>query len=209
MEQPWPAPTDEPRFVFQTVPWHAVFGNDRPVEVEIGCGRGAFLVASAASNPDRNFFGLECAERLAGTAQAAIEKARLTNARVLHCDARCVIRHLIQPRAVAAYHLYFPDPWWKRRHHKRRIYAGGLAADLARTLEPAGRVHLATDVPELLTAMTQRFMEAGLQSTPSSHRAPLTRFARRCIDVGRPVYQATFAHQQGTSLRRPGSQEMS
>ena len=195
VEQPWHVLTDEPRSVFQTVPWYAVFGNNRPVEVEIGCGRGAFLVASAASNPDRNFFGLERAVRLAGTAQAAIEKASLTNARVLHCDARCVIRHLIQPRAVAAYHLYFPDPWWKRRHHRRRIYAGGLATDLARTLEPAGRVHLATDVPELLAAMTQRFMEAGLQSTPLSQRAPLTSFARRCIEVGRPVYQATFAHQ--------------
>ena len=195
MEQPWRAPTDEPRFLFQTVPWRAVFGNDRPVEVEIGCGRGVFLIPSAASDPGRNFFGLECAARLAGTAQAAIEKARLPNARVLHCDARCVIRHLIQPHAVAAYHLYFPDPWWKRRHHKRRIYAGSLAVDLARTLEPAGRVHLATDVPELLAAMTQRFIEAGLQWTPLSHRALLTRSARRCIDVGRPVYQATFAPQ--------------
>jgi len=187
-------PTDGTRFIFQPVPWHVVFGDDRPVEVEIGCGRGEFLVAVAASNPDRNFFGLESAARLAASAQHAIDKAGLTNARVLHCDARCVVRHLIQPHAVAAYHVYFPDPWWKRRHHKRRIYAGSFAADLARTLAPDGRVHVATDIPELLAALGRRFIEAGLHPTVTSRNALPTRFARRCAEVGRPVFQGAFAH---------------
>jgi tRNA (guanine-N7-)-methyltransferase len=170
-----------------------VFGNDQPVEVEVGCGRGVFLVAAASANPERNFFGLECAGRLVDGAQAAIEKAGLRNARVLGCDARCVIKHLIGPRTVAAYHIYFPDPWWKRRHYKRRIYVGSFAEDLARTLVPDGRVYVATDVTELMTAITRRFAEAKLESRSRSHGDLPTRFAQRCVGVGRTVHQLTFA----------------
>jgi tRNA (guanine-N7-)-methyltransferase len=173
--------------------WTRVFGNHRPVEVEIGCGTGAFLVAAARRFPARNFLGLERAPRLAAVTGRAIAAARVENAQVLCCDARCVVAQLLPPRAVAAYHLYFPDPWWKRRHHRRRLCTPALVEGLARTLIPGGRVHLATDVPALFGEIVDRLARAGFRPAGSPDPAPPTVFARRCLAAGRPVQQAVFA----------------
>jgi tRNA (guanine-N7-)-methyltransferase len=172
--------------------WRAVFGNDAPVEIEIGCGKGTFLVAAAGRDRNRNFLGLERAPRLAVAAARTLADAGLTNARVLCCDAGCVVTHLLPARAVAAYHLYFPDPWWKRRHHKRRVYTSRFAAAVSRTLSSGGRVYVATDVGPMLDLIRERFAGAGLVPLPESLPPPRTVFARRCGEEGRPVHQAVF-----------------
>src|SRR5437763_9414175 len=100
--------------------WREVFGDDRPVEVEIGPGRGEMLLAFAAARPGTNFFAIE---RLPGAADAIMARAvgrRLANVRVVVADARCVIGRLVAEASVTAYHLYFPDPWPKTRHRGRR-----------------------------------------------------------------------------------------
>jgi tRNA (guanine-N7-)-methyltransferase len=178
----------------ETISWAALFGNSRLVEVEIGCGRGTFMLAAAGKAPERNFFGLECSVRLAEAARATLAGAGLTNARVLCCDARCVVSRLIPPASVTAYHIYFPDPWWKRRHHARRLYSGGFARAAARTLAPGGQIHVATDVPNLLAAVTERFTQAALIPAAVPPRDLPTTFARRCTQSGRPLLRATFAH---------------
>jgi len=177
-----------------TVLWREVFGNDRPVEVEIGCGRGQFLCAAAAREPEHNFFGLEQGAGLTRLAAAALEKAALSNARVIRGDARCVVHHLIPDSSVATYHLYFPDPWWKRRHRKRRLCTPTFARDLARTLAPAGQVLVATDVAGLFAAITRAFADGGLVPAPAAHFDPDTRFAVRCRTVERPIHRAVFIH---------------
>jgi tRNA (guanine-N7-)-methyltransferase len=162
--------------------------------VEIGCGGGQFLRAVAARTPHRNFLGLERATGLASTACAALEQAALPNARVLCCDARCVVRWLVPDRSVAAYHLYFPDPWWKRRHHKRRLSTSAFAADLARTLAFGGQVFVATDVADLFRAIARSLTGAGLLHAETSAFDIETSFAARCAAAGRPIHRGVFAH---------------
>jgi tRNA (guanine-N7-)-methyltransferase len=186
------------------VPWRAVFGNDRPVEVEIGCGRGRFLCAAAAREPEHNFFGLEQGAGLTHLASAAIHTAALANARVIRCDARCVVHHLIADGSVAVYHLYFPDPWWKRRHRKRRLCTPAFAHDLARTLIPDGQVLVATDVPGLFAAIARAFAEADLIPATTAEFDPDTRFAVRCRTIERPIHRAVFMHAQPRTTDSPG-----
>ena len=172
--------------------WRHVFGRTAPVEIEIGCGPGTFLLQAARHAPTRDFLGLERAPRLAMAAEQALAAAGLPNARILRCDARCVVARLIPPRSVAAYHLYFPDPWWKRRHHKRRVYTGAFASAIARTLTTNGRVYVATDVPPLFELIRQRFARAGLVLLPEPPPSPRTVFARRCREEHRPLHEAAF-----------------
>ena len=129
--------------------WRVVFGDDRPVEVEIGPGRGDVLLAFAARQPDRGFFGIE---RSTGVADAIVARAAalgLHNVRAVGGDARCIVERLVPAASVAAYHIYFPDPWWKRRHFRRRLFTPAFVAALARTLIPGGRLFTATDVDEV------------------------------------------------------------
>jgi tRNA (guanine-N7-)-methyltransferase len=162
--------------------WRTIFEAEGRVEVEIGPGRGEVLLAAAAAAPERLFFGIERRARQA-EALAALAAARgLGNVRVLAADARCVVAHVIPPASVAAYHIYFPDPWPKNRHRARRLFAGDFAAALVRTLEPGGSVHLATDLPALLEAMVAALTRAGLRcdarALPPASR-PVTTFERR------------------------------
>jgi len=154
------------------VPWPALFGNDRPVEVEIGPGRGHVLLAFAAAAPATNFFAIE---RASGDAATLAEKATLQglgNVRVIAGDARCIVTRLIADGSVAAYHVYFPDPWPKRRHHPRRLVDANFAAEVARTLVPGGALHLASDLRPLVDAFTAVLATAGLRVAPGATPPP-------------------------------------
>jgi tRNA (guanine-N7-)-methyltransferase len=167
------------------VAWSAIFGNDRPVEVEIGPGRGHVLLSFAAAASATNFFAIE---RAARDAAAIAEKAtvlRLGNVRVIAGDARCIIAGLIADASVAAYHVYFPDPWPKRRHHPRRLVDASFAAELVRTLVPGGALHLASDLRPLIDGFTAVLAAAGLVAevrTPP--RRPTTSYERKYARTG-------------------------
>jgi tRNA (guanine-N7-)-methyltransferase len=163
------------------VPWGTVFGNQRPVEVEIGPGRGETLLAFAAAAAEVNFFAIE---RSGGAAAAITRRAAalgLANVRVVAGDARCIVARLVPAASVAAYHLYFPDPWPKRGHEGRRLLTGTLPDDLARSLVPGGTVHVATDLPALLEDFQRRLIAAGLRPVASADPPPRPRtsFERR------------------------------
>jgi len=169
------------------VSWAAVFGNDRPVEVEIGPGRGELLLAFAAAAPATNFFAIE---RAAGAAAAIMEKAaerRLANVRVVAGDARCIIAHPVPDASVAAYHIYFPDPWPKTRHRARRLSDPSFAAELLRTLARGGVLHLASDLRHLLDDFAAVLAAAGLVpeagAVPPPGR-PTTAFERKYAQAG-------------------------
>ncbi len=122
-----------------------LFAAAAPLELEIGCGNGSFLAAWAARNPDRNFLGLE---RLIGRLRKADNKGRraqLTNLRLLRIEAAYGVRYLLPPGAVAVCHIYFPDPWPKKKHWKNRLVSPPFVQDLARALAAGGRVYLRTD----------------------------------------------------------------
>src|SRR5262245_51157111 len=115
---------DSPGFI----DWHVLFGNHNPVEIEVGMGKGLFLLTSATGRPDTNFFGIEIVRKyqLYATTRFAIRK--LPNIKTVCADARWVFRRFVRPGSVEAVHVYFPDPWWKARHKKRRVFTGGFAA---------------------------------------------------------------------------------
>jgi tRNA (guanine-N7-)-methyltransferase len=178
--------------------WCAVFGNDHPVEVEIGPGRGEMLLAYAAAAPGTNFFAIE---RAAGRAEHIMSKAAargLDNVRVIVGDARCVIATLFPSASVAAYHVYFPDPWPKMRHRARRLFANAdLARELARTLVPGGTVEIATDLSEVLEAACSCLTAAGHVRDPDAVARPgrpTTSFERRYAQAG--TWYARFLRPQ-------------
>ena len=100
--------------------WSEFYGNDHPVELDIGCGRGLFLVNSATAHPETNYCGIEIDYREGRRTARRLKKRTMANARVLGGDARVALEKLVKPRSVAAVHVYFPDPWWKRKHRRRR-----------------------------------------------------------------------------------------
>ena len=123
----------------------AIYGRNAPVEVDLGCGDGSFLVEIASANPAHGFLGIE---RLAGricSACAKIALGRLSNARVLRCDLSYAVSELLPASSVAIFHLMFPDPWPKRRHASRRLITEQFLTSLARALSSGGVVRVATD----------------------------------------------------------------
>ena len=132
------------------VPWDPgrLFPRVAPLEIEVGSGKGLFLAAAAANEPEKNFLGIEIAERYAVYAAARLAKRNLSNARMVAANAERVFRELIPSESLAAVHVYFPDPWWKARHRKRRVINETFMGDVERTLVRGGVFHFWTDVEE-------------------------------------------------------------
>ena len=122
-----------------------VYGNRRPVELEIGTGKGTFLLARAAGRPELNFLGIEWAGGYCHYAADRIRRAELANVRMLHADATHFVRRCLADESVWRVHIYFPDPWPKRRHHRRRSIQLGFARQLRRILSPGGQLVILTD----------------------------------------------------------------
>lgn len=134
-----------PASITQPLDFARLFARAAPVEIDLGCGDGAFLTALAKENPRRNYLGIE---RLLGRVRSTCHKAAkldLGNVRVLRMDTAYAVARLVPPASVSQFHLLFPDPWPKRRHHRRRAMTHELAAAVHRSLEPDGRLHIATD----------------------------------------------------------------
>jgi tRNA (guanine-N7-)-methyltransferase len=145
----------------QPLSLEAVFGNARPVFVEIGFGDGENLVAMARANPDRNYIGIEVHRPGVGHLLLRLEEFGLENVRAIRHDAVEVLDHMIPPGALAGVYLLFPDPWHKKRHHKRRILQPAFVERLARVIRPGGVFHAATDWEDYARHMLQTLEQAG------------------------------------------------
>jgi tRNA (guanine-N7-)-methyltransferase len=157
---PPPAPADDlilrPDILLR-LDFAALFGNANPVELELGSGDGTFLAGYAALHPERNFLGVE---RLLGRLRKLDRKGRragLTNLRALRLEASYVQQWMVRPGALAAIHIYFPDPWPKRRHWKRRLVNAEFTRHAHTALAPGGTVYLRTDEPGYFAQMTEVF----------------------------------------------------
>jgi tRNA (guanine-N7-)-methyltransferase len=183
-------------------PWNAaaLFGRVAPLEIEVGSGKGLFLRSAAAARPDVDFLGIEVALKYAQFAAAALAKAGLHNALVVGADALRIFRELIPDSSLAAVHVYFPDPWWKKRHKKRRVMRESFLRDVERTLRPGGLLHFWSDVEEyfrstlgLLASCTALVGPLPVPETPAEHdMAYRTHFERRVRLANEPVYRAEF-----------------
>ena len=167
--------------------------------IEVGSGKGMFLVAAAEDDPGRNFLGIEIADKYARYAASRLAKRGLTNARVIFGDALEVFRKLPEG-SIAEVHVYFPDPWWKKRHRKRRVLNERFLKDIQRVLQPGGRLHFWTDVKEYFDTTLELIAEvtslAGPIDVPeraSEHDLDFhTNFERRTRQSGRAVYRVEF-----------------
>jgi tRNA (guanine-N7-)-methyltransferase len=180
--------------------WAAVFGTGHPVELEIGSGKGLFLASAGNQNPAHNFLGIELSRKYARLAAERVVRRGIGNVRVWPGDARAVLARLVPDASVRAVHIYFPDPWWKKRHRKRRVFTGALLASVVRVLEPGGEFHVATDVEEYfdvistLTAAECRLVSltVPLAKTPEHDLDYLTNFERKFRIEGRTIFRASY-----------------
>ena len=129
------------------------FGNSHPVEMEIGCGKGKFLVARAIENPGTNFLGIDRVSKFMNIGKTRAQKRALPNIRFVRAEARAFLTGAIAAVSVSLFHIYFPDPWPKRRHQVRRVFTPELLALLHARLVPEGLVEIATDDKDYFTAM--------------------------------------------------------
>lgn len=183
-------------------PWDAagLFGRDAPLEIEVGSGKGLFLQSAATAVPDHNFLGIEIAHKYARFAAARLARQGLANAIVVDGDAQRLFAELFPDGSLAAVHVYFPDPWWKKRHHKRRVMNERFVGDLSRTLAPGGTLHFWTDVREYFDAtlaiISAHTPLAGplevLERTAEHDLDYRTHFERRMRLGGDPVFRAQF-----------------
>jgi tRNA (guanine-N7-)-methyltransferase len=185
-----PRPWDEAR----------LFARSAPLEVEVGSGKGLFLQSAAAANPARNFLGIEIATKYARFAAARLARLELANAVMVHGDAQPIFADLLPEDSLAAVHVYFPDPWWKKRHEKRRVLNERFVRHIERTLVSGGSLHFWTDVRErfdetLTLLVTQTTLVGPLEvaERPAEHALDYrTHFERRMRLAELPVYRAEF-----------------
>ena len=189
----------------EPIDWSELFGNARPVELEVGMGKGLFLLTEAAARPDANFFGIEIARKYQLYATTRFAVRTLTNVKTVCADAKWVLRQFVPAASVAAVHVLFPDPWWKARHKKRRVFDPQFAAAAARILTLGGRLHVASDVAEYFGVMTgilramPAFRELGCETDArglevAGYRTNFERKAKlKGTPIGRAVYERTDA----------------
>jgi tRNA (guanine-N7-)-methyltransferase len=183
-------PSDGPVFVINPP---AIFGRRAPLEIEIGAGKGEFIIARASTNPEHDFLAVELSATVTRVLAVRCGRAGFDNLRVARMDARTLVNILLAEASVAAYHVYFPDPWPKGRHFKHRLFTPQFSSGLWRTLEPGGIAYIATDVREYAGEIFAMIEGAGLiRAAELAPGARQTGFARKYLAAGKPVYSASF-----------------
>jgi tRNA (guanine-N7-)-methyltransferase len=176
--------------------WESLFGNFGPVEVEIGTGKGRFLILAGRARPEVNFLGLDYSRKFLSLARRRIGRRGLTNVRVVHAEARRLLPR-VPDGSVRTYHVYFPDPWPKKRHWKRRLFQPDFLDQAHRTLVPEGRILVLTDhadyylvIRELIEGSPLFESEVGgFPAEALLDEDGLTNFERKYRLEGRPIHR--------------------
>ncbi|HET9733918.1 MAG TPA: tRNA (guanosine(46)-N7)-methyltransferase TrmB [Burkholderiales bacterium] len=171
----------------------AVFGRGAPLVLEIGSGMGETTARIAKERPDTDFIAVEVHGPGVGSLLKLIEQEQLGNVRVIRHDALEVLEHMIPDGSLAGIHLFFPDPWPKKRHHKRRLVQPAFAALAARKLAPGGALHAATDWEDYAAQIVEVLMaEPGLRRDNGVSTRPPTKFELRGLKLGHKVHDFVF-----------------
>ena len=193
-----------PASFFERLSLSELFSTPRPLEVELGSGDGGFLAQYAAAHPETNFIGVE---RLLGRLRKIDKKglrAGLTNLRLIRVEAGYLVEYLLPPGSVRALHIYFPDPWPKRRHHRRRLINPRFAEAARTALEPGGRIYFRTDHEDYFAQMLEVF-----GAIPEFHAVPIppdlrqiqTDFERDFVARGIQLLVGAVQRRGGPSLQ--------
>jgi len=178
----------------------ALFGNPRPVLLEIGFGDGEALLQLASRHPELNYLGIEVHRPGVGHLLLRLEEGQLENVRVVRQDALEMLRHHLADASLDGVYLLFPDPWHKKRHHKRRIVQPELAELVARRLRPGGFLHLATDWEDYARHMLKvldacpalRNQSGPAHFAPRPQHRPLTKFEQRGRRLGHGTWDLIY-----------------
>lgn len=197
LETLWPTYGLDPESVLDP---SVAFGRDAPVVLEIGFGNGDSLAAMAAAAPEMDFVGIEVHRPGVGHLLLKIRELELSNLRLYHADAIFVLRNVIADRSLDRIQVYFPDPWPKKRHHKRRLVNPGFVALATAKLKPGGILHCATDWEQYAEQMLQVLEENPGLSNRAGEGAfserppyrPLTKFELRGQRLGHGVWDVVF-----------------
>jgi tRNA (guanine-N7-)-methyltransferase len=191
-----------PRFGIPFAPapldFDAAFGRKAPRILEIGFGMGETTAAIAEAMPEHDFLAVDVHGPGVGSLLKRIEERALANVRIVQHDAVEVVTQMIPHDALSGIHVFFPDPWPKKRHHKRRLLQPGFVHELALRLQPGGYLHVATDWEDYAAAILAALVaEPLLQNTARDYAErpayrPLTKFERRGIGLGHGVWDAIF-----------------
>ena len=172
--------------------WKRDFGRAAPLELEIGPGRGAFALDHAARHPEIDLVVIESRRSDCELIRARALKRGLRNLMVVHGDARLLLPRLFPPRSLAGLHVQFPDPWWKRRHYKRRLVDVDFAVQARRLLAPGATVDFRTDVAAYAREGERTWLQAGFERLPDEPPEVLSTRERRYAVTGQPVFRARF-----------------
>lgn len=176
--------------------WAHVFREpSRPLEIDIGCGKGGFLLWAAAMHPATNYLGIERQLVRLRKVDKKIQTRQLTNARLLRIEAGYFVSKLIPSQSVNAYYIFFPDPWPKRRHQANRLFQPAFIADLHRTLKPGGVVNVATDDLDYFAQIQKVMGESGRFREDVADCLPVeaqTEFEKIFLAQGKPIGRAKF-----------------
>ena len=185
-------------FEHKAIDLNRVFGRVAPHILEIGFGMGETTAQIAAQHPDNDYLGIEVHTPGVGGLLKRIEELGLTNVRVIQHDAVEVLTHMIRPGSLDGVHIFFPDPWPKKRHHKRRLIQPQFAALLAQRMKPGAYVHVATDwedyaqqILAVLSAEPALLNTAGGYAQRPAER-PRTKFETRGVELGHRVWDMVF-----------------
>ncbi len=174
-----------------------VFGRSAPLHIEVGSGKATFLVSQARAQPEANFLGIEWARKFWRHAIDRIGRWSLTNVRIVRADAPVFLRDFVPAGSVDCFHIYFPDPWPKKRHHKRRFVQQSNVDLMLRLLKSGGEIRIATDhaeyyepIKELMVRYEDKLEEIEFQRPAGAREGELTgtNYERKYAKDGRPVY---------------------
>jgi len=173
----------------------ALFGNVNPVELEIGMGKGTFLTEQSKARPDVNFFGIEYARWFWRYASDRLRRSGAKNVRTIRAEASFFLHEYVADASISVMHIYFPDPWPKARHHKRRLIQAPFVKEIERVLVRGGRLQVVTDhkdyfeqIEPVLAASNLRVIEYARPGSANEGEFVGTNFERKYRREGRPFY---------------------
>ena len=185
-------------FAPQIVDLDRVFGRSAPRILEIGFGMGETTAQIAQAHPENDYLGIEVHTPGVGSLLKQIRERGLTNVRIVQHDAVEVLTHMIAPRAFDGVHIFFPDPWPKKRHHKRRLIQSAFVALLAERMKPGAYLHVATDwqdyAEQLLAVLSAepQLLNTAQAYAPRPDYRPATKFEQRGLRLGHQVWDIVF-----------------
>ena len=175
--------------------WAELYGNDHPVEMEIGMGKGTFITEQAKARPEVNFFGIEYARWFWRYASDRLRRNECMNARTVRAEAMYFVTEFVADASLSVLHIYFPDPWPKKRHHKRRLIQEPFMKQVMRVLRAGGRLHVVTDhqdyyeqIEQVVPAAGMRVVEYNRPGSAGEGEFVGTNFERKYAREGRPFY---------------------